>query len=199
MTRDNSQEPEIEEPALVSAPMRSLYGATKLRNLRSNLQTEPSYATNSLEEGFISRGEMHIDEAQKLFAFFKKAMNHFLWGEFAVHDSLTSVRRPSSLLSACNHHGCISTCTRKPGYLQYLLQRIYYTGTEIDTESLSYSGRDTSLVNWCILAFASQLATFRPCCQGGYGDKSSPESSKVAPTETRAIRRSPNMVFAICL
>jgi hypothetical protein len=39
------------------------------------LESEPSYATNSLEEDFISRGEMHIDEAEKLFAFFKKTMN----------------------------------------------------------------------------------------------------------------------------
>jgi hypothetical protein len=44
---------------------------------------------------------MHIDEAEKLFTFFKKTMNQFLWGGIAlVHDSLTSVRRSSSLLSA---------------------------------------------------------------------------------------------------
>jgi hypothetical protein len=100
MTRDNSQEPEVEEPELVSAPMRSLYEVTKLRNLRSNLNSEPQPASNSLEDDFISRGEMPLDEAEKLFAFFKKRMNQFLWGGIAlVHDDLTSVRKSSPLLA----------------------------------------------------------------------------------------------------
>lgn len=101
MTRDNSQEPEVEEPELVSAPMRSLYEVTKLRNLRSNLNSESQPASNSLEDDFISRGEMPLDEAEKLFEFFKRTMNQFLWGGIAlVHDDLTSVRKSSSLLAA---------------------------------------------------------------------------------------------------
>jgi hypothetical protein len=100
MTRDNSQEP-VEEPELVSAPMKSLYEVTKLRNLRSNLNSDPQPASNSLEDDFISRGEMPLEEAEKLFAFFKKRMNQFLWGGIAlVHDDLTSVRQSSPLLAA---------------------------------------------------------------------------------------------------
>lgn len=100
MTRDNSPEPEVDEPELVSAPMRSLYEVTKLRNLRSNLNSESQPASNSLEDDFISRGEMPLVEAENLFAFFKKRMNQFLWGGIAlVHDDLTSVRKASPLLA----------------------------------------------------------------------------------------------------
>lgn len=99
MTRENSQEPETESE-LVSAPMRSLYEVTKLRNLRSNLYMQPP-KVNRIEEDFISRGVLPLDQAEKLFAVFDQNMNQFLWGGIALkHLDLSSVRRSSSLLSA---------------------------------------------------------------------------------------------------
>jgi hypothetical protein len=99
MTRENSQEPNIEEPELVSAPMRSLYEVTKLRNLRNNPVEKPK--STLLEEDFISRGYVSLHEAEELFAYFSRTMNQLLWGGIVVpHRDLTSVRRASSLLSA---------------------------------------------------------------------------------------------------
>ncbi|KAL1969597.1 hypothetical protein VTN77DRAFT_8150 [Rasamsonia byssochlamydoides] len=99
MTRENSQEPNIEDPELVSAPMRSLYEVTKLRNLRNNPVEKPK--STLLEEDFISRGYVSLHEAEELFAYFSRTMNQLLWGGIVVpHRDLTSVRRNSSLLSA---------------------------------------------------------------------------------------------------
>lgn len=99
MTRENSQEPNIEDPELVSAPMRSLYEVTKLRNLRNNPVEKPK--STLLEEDFISRGYVSLHEAEELFAYFSRTMNQLLWGGIVVpHRDLTSVRRASSLLTA---------------------------------------------------------------------------------------------------
>lgn len=98
MTRENSREPEERE--LVSAPMGSLYEVTRLRNLRSHFGNNPISNQNMLEDDFISRGAISVDNAETLFSYFSQTMNQFLWGGIAlVHDNLTSVRRSSSILS----------------------------------------------------------------------------------------------------
>ena len=99
VTRENSQEPSLEDPELVPAPMRSLYEVTKLRNLRSHPVSKPR--SMLLEEDFISRGFVSVQEAEELFDYFARIMNQLLWGGIIlVHNDLTSVRRGSSLLSA---------------------------------------------------------------------------------------------------
>lgn len=88
-----------EDPELVSAPMRSLYEVTKLRNLRSGPVEKPK--TTLLEEDFISRGYISLQEAEELFAYFSRTMNQLLWGGISVpHPDLTTVRRKSTLLTA---------------------------------------------------------------------------------------------------
>lgn len=99
MTRENSQEPLLEEPELVPAPMGSLYEVTKLRNLRSNHTGEPK--STLMEEDFISRGFIPLQEAEELFVYFSRTLNQLLWGGIIlVHTDLTSIRRSSSLLAA---------------------------------------------------------------------------------------------------
>ena len=98
MTRENSQDPDT-EPELISAPMGSLFEVTKLRNLRSNLPMQLPLASG-VEDDVISRGLLPLEEAEKLFEFFSRRMNHFLWGGISlVHSDLASTRRSSSLLS----------------------------------------------------------------------------------------------------
>jgi hypothetical protein len=99
MTRENSQDPESSrnDEALVSAPMGSLFEVTKLRNIRS----QPHGMTASLDEDFISKGKILENDAQQLFESFRISFNHYLWGGIAlVHETLSSVRRSSSLLLA---------------------------------------------------------------------------------------------------
>ncbi|OKL60343.1 Transcriptional activator of proteases prtT [Talaromyces atroroseus] len=97
MTRENSQDANLEEPEIVSAPMRSLYEVTKLRNFGNNMVEKPK--STLLEEDFISRGHVSLHEAQELFAYFSRTMNQLLWGGIVVpHGDLTSVRRASTLL-----------------------------------------------------------------------------------------------------
>ncbi|KAJ5239991.1 hypothetical protein N7468_004610 [Penicillium chermesinum] len=99
VTREPSQEADLQNPDLVPAPMRSLYEVTKLSNLRNNHTEAPRKTL--LEEDFITRGLISIHEAEELFAYFSRTMNQLLWGGIIlVHHDLTSVRRASTLLSA---------------------------------------------------------------------------------------------------
>lgn len=95
-TRENSPEPG-NEPDLVSAPMRSLFEVTKLKNIRSDLSSHPN---SSIDDDLISRGAISLNTAKELFSLFDRSMNHFLWGGIAlVHRDLLSVRQSSNLLS----------------------------------------------------------------------------------------------------
>ncbi|BCS22169.1 putative C6 transcription factor [Aspergillus puulaauensis] len=99
VTREPSQEPDLQDRELVPAPMRSLYEVTKLRDLRHNHIEQPKLTL--LEEDFISRGVISLQEAEELFAYFSRTMNQLLWGGIIlVHRDLTSVRRASTLLAA---------------------------------------------------------------------------------------------------
>ncbi|KAL4921917.1 hypothetical protein BDW62DRAFT_173649 [Aspergillus aurantiobrunneus] len=99
VTREPSQEPDLQDRELVPAPMRSLYEVTKLRDLRHNHIEQPK--STLLEEDFLSRGLISLQEAEELFAYFSRTMNQLLWGGIIlVHRDLTSVRRGSTLLAA---------------------------------------------------------------------------------------------------
>ncbi|OQU94481.1 Fungal Zn2-Cys6 binuclear cluster domain-containing protein [Cladophialophora immunda] len=97
-TRETSQEPTAEQE-LVSAPMRSLFEVTKLRNIRSDVPQHRIARTP--EDDLISRGALPHHVARELFSFFDTTMNHILWGGIAlIHRDLESARRSSSLLCA---------------------------------------------------------------------------------------------------
>ncbi|KAH7402690.1 fungal-specific transcription factor-like protein [Pyrenochaeta sp. MPI-SDFR-AT-0127] len=100
MTRDTSVEPESgEESSLVTAPMRSLYDLTKIRNLRSSARWNPK--SNSVEEDFIAQGLVPLAEAENLFKRYMQDIRLYLWaGVLFPYDSLDAVRRQSTLLTA---------------------------------------------------------------------------------------------------
>lgn len=48
----------------------------------------------TIEEDFISTGQVDLANAEKLFGRFNRSLNHYLWGGIAlVHNDLMSVRR----------------------------------------------------------------------------------------------------------
>ncbi|RAR07597.1 fungal-specific transcription factor-like protein [Stemphylium lycopersici] len=100
MTRENSIERESgEESGLVTAPMRSLYDLTRIRNLRSSARWMPK--SNSVEEDFIAQGIVSLPEAEELFKRYMQDIRLYLWaGVLFPYDSLSAVRRHSTLLTA---------------------------------------------------------------------------------------------------
>ncbi|CAA9965439.1 fungal specific transcription factor [Pyrenophora teres f. maculata] len=100
MTRDTSIERESgEESGLVTAPMRSLYDLTRIRNLRSSARRKPH--PNSVEQDFIAQGIVSLAEAEALFKRYMQDLRLYLWaGVLFPYDSLDAVRRHSTLLTA---------------------------------------------------------------------------------------------------
>ncbi|KAH6620267.1 fungal-specific transcription factor-like protein [Boeremia exigua] len=100
MTRENSVERDsVEEADLVTAPMRSLYDLTRIRNLRSNVKLRPGQ--NPELEDFIAQGVVSLPEAEDLFRHYFQGLRLYLWGGvLCPYDSLDAVRRRSSLLTA---------------------------------------------------------------------------------------------------
>jgi len=106
MTREASPESggqaQADEDVLVATPMASLFEVTKLRNLRSNVQTRANQRSRTaLQEDFVSQGRVSLADAEDLFGRFCVSLNQYLWGGIALlHDNLTAVRESSSLLLA---------------------------------------------------------------------------------------------------
>lgn len=100
MTRETSVEHESgEESDLVTAPMRSLYDLTRIRNLRSSVRWRPN--SNSVEEDFIAQGIVPLHEAEDLFKRYMQDIRLYLWaGVLFPYDTLDGVRRSSKLLTA---------------------------------------------------------------------------------------------------
>ncbi|KAK9243156.1 hypothetical protein V1506DRAFT_545364 [Lipomyces tetrasporus] len=172
MTRENSQEPTLEESELVAAPMRSLYEVTKLRNLRSNLNSSVGNGASppsALAQDFISRGCISIEEAESLFAVYNSTMNQFLWGGIAMpHPDLDSVRRASSLLTAAilavaalhipNSSDLLNTCYKEFANLvsQSTLNRYH---TLDDIRALTIGAFWLSDLSWKLSGQAVSIAT----------------------------------------
>ena len=149
VTREPSQEPDLQDPELVPAPMRSLYEVTKLRNFRNNFVGTPK--VTMLEEDFISRGLVSLHEAEELFAYFSRTMNQLLWGGIIlVHHDLTSVRRASTLLSAA-----------------VLTVAALHIPNRTDTLNRCY-GEYVSLVSSMSLSRAHTLDDIRALCVGAF-------------------------------
>lgn len=100
MSRENTPQPAENDPSgLVTAPMRSLYELTKLKNLRHNAGWKPK--SSLIHDDFISQGVVSIEEAEFLFTRFMDINNKLLWdGGLLLHQNLDSVRRGSTMLAA---------------------------------------------------------------------------------------------------
>ncbi|KAM3433899.1 hypothetical protein NHJ13734_006239 [Beauveria thailandica] len=106
MTRENSIEPGVpdsDHQAIVSAPMASLFEATKLRNIRSDPWAHHGQhpSLKSPETDFIAQGRVSLCDAEHLFDTFRGTLNAYLWGGIAlVHETLDAARASSSILTS---------------------------------------------------------------------------------------------------
>jgi hypothetical protein len=102
MTRENSVERDsVEDSGLVTAPMRSLYDLTHIRNLRSSARWVLNSSSKSLDDDFIAQGVVEIAEAEDLFKRYHQHIRLYLWGGvLCPFDTLDAVRRSSTLLAA---------------------------------------------------------------------------------------------------
>ncbi|PYH89627.1 hypothetical protein BO71DRAFT_363081, partial [Aspergillus ellipticus CBS 707.79] len=100
MSRENSPQVQQDDPSsFLAAPMRNLYELTRLKHLRNTAGSRPD--TSIVDEDFISQGAVSVEVAESLFTQFKSSNNLMLWdGLLLVHDTLESVRRSSTLLTA---------------------------------------------------------------------------------------------------
>lgn len=100
MSRESTPQPADNDPSvLVTAPMRSLYELTKLKNLRHNAGWKPK--SSLIHDDFISQGVVSTEEAEFLFTRFMDVNNKLLWdGGLLLHQSLDSVRHGSTMLAA---------------------------------------------------------------------------------------------------
>jgi hypothetical protein len=100
MTREDSVERDsADESGLVTAPMKSLYDLTRIRNLRSSARWIPN--SNSIDEDFIAQGVVSQSEATYLFRRYHQDIRLYLWaGVLCPFESLDAVRRHSTLLAA---------------------------------------------------------------------------------------------------
>ena len=99
LSRENTPQPAENDSSLVTAPMRSLYELTKLKNLRYNAGWKPN--SSLIHDDFISQGIVSLEDAEFLFARFMDVNNKLLWdGGLLFHHDLASVRRSSTMLAA---------------------------------------------------------------------------------------------------
>ena len=104
---DNSPRISPKEEGLPHVPIESLYQITRLRALRSD---DPSEERRTPAErkasrpvnDFISRGSISVEDAERLVGFYLNRIDHFMYmiGS-GRHRDLDSLRRSSSLLTAC--------------------------------------------------------------------------------------------------
>lgn len=99
ISRDNSRESSYDDSNLIPAPMRSLYNLTKPQNRKGRNQHNASH--HSVNDDFIARGFVSIEDAEFLFEQYLQKINQLLWaGVTVVHTCLESCRRSSALLTA---------------------------------------------------------------------------------------------------
>ncbi|KAH8703949.1 putative fungal-specific transcription factor [Talaromyces proteolyticus] len=96
--------PEREEPGtvtIVTAPMGSLFEVTQLSHSRDNSPTRQYAPDRLVAADFISRGVVDLTEAEELFNYFDRRLNHYLWdGLVMPHKRLLSARQSSTLLTS---------------------------------------------------------------------------------------------------
>ncbi|KAF5529808.1 Zn 2cys6 transcription factor [Fusarium mexicanum] len=86
-----------EDEGLYSLPINSLYEVTKFPSLRN---PKPVSRSGAIAHDFISRGLISEPVAQQLFLRFRDRINFFCYGILCPHDSLESLRKSSTALTA---------------------------------------------------------------------------------------------------
>ncbi|QKX54693.1 uncharacterized protein TRUGW13939_01781 [Talaromyces rugulosus] len=88
----------VDHDTLAQVPIDSLYEMTRLRSLRGEtFEEQPT----SRHDDFISRGLLHVDQAEKLFQFYHAHLDPYIYGLASKYKTLDSLRGSSSLLTAC--------------------------------------------------------------------------------------------------
>ncbi|KAJ9212675.1 transcriptional regulator family: Fungal Specific TF [Paecilomyces variotii] len=157
--------------SLVTAPMGSLFEVTQLSRPRANSPGCQYAPDRALVTDFISRGVVDLAEAEELFYYFDRLLNHYLWDGIAMpHKDLTSARRSSSLLSAAiltvtalhipNKERTFDTCYTEFAKLasDSMLSRHH---TFDDLRALCIGAFWLSDVSWKLSGYAVRIATER--------------------------------------
>ncbi|KAF4976268.1 hypothetical protein FZEAL_7036 [Fusarium zealandicum] len=95
---DNSPRPASEDDQLSYVPIHSLYTLTKMRALRSPDNDER--ARNHSSADFISRGEISLADAERLFAVYRDRLDGFIYSIGCRYDSLEELRQKSPILTS---------------------------------------------------------------------------------------------------
>lgn len=157
--------------SMITAPMGSLYEVTQLSDIRERSPRRQYTPGQPLMTDFISRGVVHIQEAEELFHYFDQVLNRYLWdGMVLVHNSLTGVRNSSPMLSASilavtalhmpNKERTYATCYAEFARLasESMLDRHH---TLDDLRALCIGAFWLADVSWKLSGYAVRIATER--------------------------------------
>ncbi|KAF4997743.1 hypothetical protein FDECE_12000 [Fusarium decemcellulare] len=95
-SRDNSPKMMPEDEGLPYVPIHSLYALTKLRALRS--PDDVDLQQNQGIDDFITRRSISLADAERLFNFFRKRLNPYIYAIGCPYDSLQELRQKSQFL-----------------------------------------------------------------------------------------------------
>lgn len=102
---DNSPKIDPADEGLPRVPIQSLYHLTKISALRSpdanEVDRRPPHAGRDAADDFISRGEISLDGAERLFRLYKDRLDHFMYSIGCRYSTLDELRKKSSILTAC--------------------------------------------------------------------------------------------------
>lgn len=94
---DLSSGQQLEPEISAHIPIESLYELTRLRSLKGETVEEQPCDHND----FISRGLISIDRAEALLQYYQVHLDPYIYGLASKYKSLETLRRSSSLLTAC--------------------------------------------------------------------------------------------------
>ncbi|KAM5386699.1 hypothetical protein ACJZ2D_000662 [Fusarium nematophilum] len=95
-SRDNSPKMIPEDEGLPYVPIHSLYALTQLRALRS--PDDVDLQQNQGIDDFITRRSISLADAERLFSFFRKRLNPFIYAIGCPYESLHELRQKSQFL-----------------------------------------------------------------------------------------------------
>lgn len=82
---------------LVSAPIRSLYEVTRLRQIQAAEKTQPPGLV--VEPDFISRGVISLEKGEQLTKSYLNRLDHFFYDFLGKYTGLSQIRKASTLLA----------------------------------------------------------------------------------------------------
>ncbi|KAG9256553.1 uncharacterized protein F5Z01DRAFT_618106 [Emericellopsis atlantica] len=95
---DNSPKISPEDEGLPYVPIHSLYALTKMRALRSP-ETIEAQRQKTVDD-FITRGQLGLDTAQRLFGLYRDRLDPFMYGVGCKYKTLDELRKRSTILTA---------------------------------------------------------------------------------------------------